>query len=354
MKYWRGVGKWKISVFYFQLYFTLMDYTLLHLANMKMGFHVSERVFPILYADRGEGGGSYKVADEVHSNRESAFEENCPVHPGTGRHTTSQGEEASSLMHDSKSVPGDVSSNNSDMKWSHQPKDFRTQWENNLDYLSDTRDVAKWQSSEDSIVKRQLTGYLDGELETRRVPQTSPEELSLFYKDPRGQVQGPFKGVDIIGWLEAGYFGIDLLVRLESAAADSPWLQLVDVMPHLRAKARPPPGFPVTKLDTTEAPVRQSTGTFVNIHTGLGEVERLRNNSMHRLGSATEAENRFLESLMSGSKSSSPLENVTLSEGNTVFLINIFDIEVCYVLQFLSIICTIYCGSCVLDGHILS
>ncbi|XP_058785332.1 protein ESSENTIAL FOR POTEXVIRUS ACCUMULATION 1-like isoform X2 [Vicia villosa] len=272
--------------------------------------------------DRGEGGGSYKVADEVHSNRESAFEENSPVHPGTGRHATSQGEQASSLMHDSKNVPGDVSSKNSDIKWSHQPKDFRTQWENNLDYLSDTRDVAKWQSSEDSIVKRQLTGYLDGELETRRVPQTSPEELSLFYKDPRGQVQGPFKGVDIIGWLEAGYFGIDLLVRLESAAADSPWLQLVDVMPHLRAKARPPPGFPVTKLDTTEAPARQSAGTFVNIHTGLGEVERLRNNSMHRLGSATEAENRFLESLMSGSKSSSPLENVTLSEGIQGFIGN--------------------------------
>ncbi|CAI8599988.1 unnamed protein product [Vicia faba] len=272
--------------------------------------------------DRGEDGGSYKVADEVHSNSESAFEENSPVHPGTGRRTTSQGEQASSLMHDSKNVPGDVSSKNSDMKWSHQPKDFRSQWENNLDYLSDTRDVAKWQSSEDSIVKRQLPGYLDGELESRRVPQTSPEELSLFYKDPRGQVQGPFKGVDIIGWLEAGYFGIDLLVRLESAAADSPWLQLVDVMPHLRAKARPPPGFPVTKLDTTEAPVRQNTSTFVNIHTGSGEVERLRNNSMHRLGSATEAENRFLESLMSGSKSSPTLGNVTFSEGIQGFIGN--------------------------------
>ncbi|CAK8568989.1 unnamed protein product [Lathyrus sativus] len=270
--------------------------------------------------DRGEDGGSFKVADEVHSNRESAFEENSPVHPGTRWRATSLNEQASTLMPDNKDVPGDVSSKNSELKWSHQPKDFRTQWENNLDYLSDTRDVAKWQSNEDSIVKRQLTGYLDGELESRRVPQTSPEELSLFYKDPRGQVQGPFKGVDIIGWLEAGYFGIDLLVRLESAAADSPWLQLCDVMPHLRAKARPPPGFPATKLDTTEAPVPQSTSTFVNIRTGPSEVERLRNNSMHRVGSATEAENRFLESLMSGSKSSPPLENVTSSQGIQGFI----------------------------------
>ncbi|RHN70999.1 putative GYF domain-containing protein [Medicago truncatula] len=78
---------------------------------------------------------------------------------------------------------------------------------------------------------------MDGELETMRRPQTPPEELSLFYKDPWGQVQGPFKGIDIIEWFEAEYFGIDLLVRLESAAAHSPWLQLGDVMPHLRAKA---------------------------------------------------------------------------------------------------------------------
>lgn len=156
---------------------------------------------------------------------------------------------------------------------------------------------------------------MDGELETRIRPQTPPEELSLFYKDPLGQVQGPFKGIDIIEWFKAEYFGIDLLVCLESAAAHSPWLQLGDVMPHLRAKARPPPGFPTTKLDTAEAPVRQSSSTYGNIHTGSSEVEMLRNNSMHRLGSATEAENKFLESVMSGSKNSPPLENLTLSEG---------------------------------------
>ncbi|KAI5428740.1 hypothetical protein KIW84_033656 [Lathyrus oleraceus] len=54
---------------------------------------------------------------------------------------------------------------------------------------------------------------------------------------------------------------------------------------------RPPPGFPATKLDTTKAPVPQSTSTFVNIHTGPSEVERLRNNSLHRVDSANEAEN---------------------------------------------------------------
>ncbi|KAJ1384943.1 GYF-like domain superfamily [Sesbania bispinosa] len=272
--------------------------------------------------DRGEDGGSYRVADEVPSNRDPTFEENNSVRPGAAWHATPLGEHASTLMHDSRDVSGDVRPRSSDMSWSHQPKDPHTQWENNLDYLSDTRDVAKWQSSEDPIVKRQLTGILDSELETRRVPQTSPEELSLFYKDPQGRVQGPFKGIDIIGWFEAGYFGIDLPVRLESAAADSSWLQLGDAMPHLRAKARPPPGFSAAKLDSTEALDRQNSSTFGNIHAGLSEVEMLRNNSMHRQSSTTEAENRFLESLMSGSKNISPLESLTLSEGLQGFIGN--------------------------------
>ncbi|XP_027354499.1 uncharacterized protein LOC113864691 isoform X2 [Abrus precatorius] len=273
------------------------------------------------FQDRGEDGGSYRVADEAFNNRGSAFEENNSVHPGAAWHVMPLGEHAGTIMHDSRDVSSDIKSRNSDVSWSHQPKDPHTQWDGNLDYLSEARDMAKWQSNGDPIIKRQLTGILDSELETRRVPQTCPEDLSLFYKDPQGQVQGPFKGIDIIGWFEAGYFGIDLPVRLEHAAPDSPWLQLGDAMPHLRAKARPPPGFSAAKLDCAEAPCRQNSNTFGNIHTGLSDVEMLRNDSMHR-NSTTEAENRFLESLMSGSKSSPPIDSLAFSEGLQGFLGN--------------------------------
>ncbi|WVZ55015.1 hypothetical protein U9M48_005734 [Paspalum notatum var. saurae] len=77
----------------------------------------------------------------------------------------------------------------------------------------------------------------------------SPENLSLYFKDPNGQTQGPFPGSDIIGWFNAGYFGIDLLVRVDSAPCDSPFLLLGDVMPHLQAKVRVPvpPGFSNSK-----------------------------------------------------------------------------------------------------------
>ncbi|XP_073035777.1 uncharacterized protein [Primulina eburnea] len=68
--------------------------------------------------------------------------------------------------------------------------------------------------------------YLD-----RGIP---PEEISLYYLDPQEEIQGPFLGVDIISWFEQGFFGTDLRVRLQDASDDSPFLELGDVMPHLK------------------------------------------------------------------------------------------------------------------------
>ncbi|CAA3026276.1 GYF domain containing [Olea europaea subsp. europaea] len=63
-----------------------------------------------------------------------------------------------------------------------------------------------------------------------------PEELSLYYRDPQGDIQGPFLGVDIISWFEQGFFGTDLPVRLEDAPDDASFLELGDIMPHLKFK----------------------------------------------------------------------------------------------------------------------
>ncbi|KAK4377124.1 hypothetical protein RND71_003420 [Anisodus tanguticus] len=61
-----------------------------------------------------------------------------------------------------------------------------------------------------------------------------PEELSLYYRDPQGEIQGPFLGADIISWFDQGFFGMELPVRLEDAPEDSPFFELGDVMPHLK------------------------------------------------------------------------------------------------------------------------
>lgn len=73
-----------------------------------------------------------------------------------------------------------------------------------------------------------------------------PEDLSLFYLDPQGEIQGPYMGIDIIMWFEQGYFGTDLPVRLSDAPAGSPFQELGEIMPHLKFKAASAPGTNLT------------------------------------------------------------------------------------------------------------
>ncbi|MFS8020423.1 putative GYF domain-containing protein [Helianthus anomalus] len=62
-----------------------------------------------------------------------------------------------------------------------------------------------------------------------------PGELSLYYRDPQGEIQGPFLGFDIISWFEQGFFGAALPVRVADAPDGAPFLELGVVMPHLVA-----------------------------------------------------------------------------------------------------------------------
>jgi hypothetical protein len=140
----------------------------------------------------------------------------------------------------------------------------------------------------------------------------NPESLSLYYKDPQGQIQGPFSGADIIGWFEAGYFGIDLLVRPVNAPPDVPFLMLGDVMPHLRAKARPPPGFATSKPSDMLAPETQPTGKLVSSSMQAGSAGiGIFDSGPSRKDNAVEAQNRFLESLMSNSARNPLADTIT-------------------------------------------
>ncbi|XP_009408355.2 uncharacterized protein LOC103990811 isoform X1 [Musa acuminata AAA Group] len=84
---------------------------------------------------------------------------------------------------------------------------------------------------------------------------TFPEELSLFYQDPQGDIQGPFLGVDIISWFEQGFFSTDLPVCLSDAPEGTPFRPLGEVMPHLKLEQHIvldlPSGNKSEPLDTT-------------------------------------------------------------------------------------------------------
>ncbi|XP_008783469.2 protein ESSENTIAL FOR POTEXVIRUS ACCUMULATION 1-like isoform X1 [Phoenix dactylifera] len=269
-------------------------------------------------------GPDPKVSSDSAINLPKADEtgmENSLSHYVVPQKSQSFGDRTHRSIHDQKDFSSEVGSRTSDSSWSHLHGDVEYEHKNGMksDYKITRQSSEVWdRESKVNVMLGHEAPFSSRDTLTARTlqPHTSPEDLSLYYKDPQGQIQGPFSGSDLIGWFEAGYFGIDLQVRLASAPADAPFSSLGDVMPHLRAKARPPPGFGVVKQnDVAEASLR---GKFVspgNIHAGLDELEFLKNGQRNRHDMATEAQNRFLESLMSGSMGSSPSENFSFSGG---------------------------------------
>ncbi|KAI3759105.1 hypothetical protein L6452_06680 [Arctium lappa] len=267
-------------------------------------------------------GSSHARNDDTGNTRESRVQ-GTSGHPGATWRSLSIGQRAQPNSLDLRDMPTDIRSRASEVGWSQPQKDTTNEWSSSLTSPSYAKDGLKWKVSEDPIIKRQPPGIIDREQETRLLSQPSPEDLVLFYKDPQGAIQGPFTGSDIIGWFEAGYFGIDLLVRLANAPQDSPFALLGDVMPHLRAKARPPPGFSAAKQseinDESNMPNIISSS---KVQPGLGENAMMKNDPRFQHGSTKEAENRFIESLMSSNMSGGPLEKFGLSEGMQGFFGN--------------------------------
>ncbi|XP_010942032.1 protein ESSENTIAL FOR POTEXVIRUS ACCUMULATION 1 isoform X2 [Elaeis guineensis] len=254
-------------------------------------------------------------ADEVGANREVTRMESSSLHHVVPHISQSFGDHTHRSSHDWKDFSTEVGSITSDLSSSHLHKDMESEHKNSTSVTSSFyRDETHWENIEvlgynserksDSKITRQLSGVLDQEskvnvllgqedpfssrdmLPARKLqPHTSPEDLSLYYKDPQGQIQGPFSGSDLIGWFEAGYFGIDLQVRLASAPPDAPFSLLGDVMPHLRAKARPPPGFAVAKQShVTEAFPREKFVSPSNIHAGMHDHGRNTSGNLSAVG----------------------------------------------------------------------
>ncbi|WOH02948.1 hypothetical protein DCAR_0522338 [Daucus carota subsp. sativus] len=244
---------------------------------------------------KGKEGASYRRNDQITASNESSTQGISSVHPSAWR-SSAMGEHTNSALPDRRGVPSDSWSRTSDFSWPQSQKDLS----NNVGK------TPTW--GDDPVIRRQFSAVVDREQEQRTLSQPSPEELVLFYKDPRGETQGPFSGVDIIGWFEGGYFGLDLLVRLANAPTDTPFTPLGDVMPHLRSKARPPPGFAAPQQnEMTDAVNRPNNSNLGKLHTSSSEVDMTRNDARYMQG-PTDGASRFLESLMSGNIST-PAEN---------------------------------------------
>ncbi|MCE0481737.1 hypothetical protein HAX54_039732 [Datura stramonium] len=98
---------------------------------------------------------------------------------------------------DAREMPTDIRSRTSDSGWLQTQKDKNSDRERDLADPYAKNEGSKWQFGDDPILKRQLSAVMDKEFASSTA----------------------------------------------SAPHDSPFYLLGDVMPHLRAKARPPPGF---------------------------------------------------------------------------------------------------------------
>ncbi|KAG7533011.1 GYF domain [Arabidopsis thaliana x Arabidopsis arenosa] len=249
-----------------------------------------------------EGYAPFRRGNEVpvRELKEPSVQGNAHVQSVSPWRQPSAGERSNRNSHDWNDPSADSRQKSSDSVWSH-PKDPINHLGGNNMMLPQSKGESRWQISEDPALRRQPSLVFDREQEVRKLLPSSPEELTLYYKDPQGLIQGPFSGSDIIGWFEAGYFGIDLLVRLASAPNESPFSLLGDVMPHLRAKSGPPPGF--TGAKQNEFVDAAGTSAFPGVgkvHSGMGEADLLQNDMRYKHVAGTVAENRFIESLMSG------------------------------------------------------
>ncbi|KAJ7547358.1 hypothetical protein O6H91_08G082400 [Diphasiastrum complanatum] len=109
--------------------------------------------------------------------------------------------------------------------------------------------------------------------------EVAPEALSLFYIDPQGDIQGPFSGVDIIDWFEAGFFGTDLPVQLASAPEGTPFVTLGDVMPHLEHVDKMPPasknGEAISGCNELKFPLDRNSAnlTSTGLENGTSSIE---------------------------------------------------------------------------------
>lgn len=101
---------------------------------------------------------------------------------------------------------------------------------NDSNALFDFSSLQQTSSSDEHHVKSDEEAYIMGR-------ESSPEDLSLCYLDPEGNIQGPFLGIDIITWFEEGFFGMNLPVRLSDAPDGSPFQELGEVMPHLKIRS---------------------------------------------------------------------------------------------------------------------
>ena len=88
-------------------------------------------------------------------------------------------------------------------------EDARRNLEDEFDHLEKAAEdlVATWTAEEDA------KSDCKAKVESGGVPLDHEDAKKWFYRDPQGDLQGPFKAAEMAEWFSAGYFTMNLLVK---------------------------------------------------------------------------------------------------------------------------------------------
>ncbi|XP_068164075.1 GRB10-interacting GYF protein 1 isoform X2 [Antennarius striatus] len=136
-------------------------------------------------------------------------------------------------------------------------------------------------SLEDECFTQALQQQQESRNTAAALPLSHEAAMKWFYKDPQGEIQGPFTTVEMCEWFQAGYFTMTLLVKRGCDEGFQPLGDVIKMWGRVPFAPGPsPPPLLVRQPPSTQRPqpVRGPAGTVsqssANIEDGEGRMQR--------------------------------------------------------------------------------
>ncbi|XP_069570283.1 GRB10-interacting GYF protein 1 isoform X1 [Brachyistius frenatus] len=166
----------------------------------------------------------------------------------------------------------------------HPPSGGDTEDDEGMKHLQQEAEKMVASLQDTSLEEECFTQALQQQQESRNtaaaLPLSHEAAMKWFYKDPQGEIQGPFTTVEMCEWFQAGYFTMTLLVKRGCDEGFQPLGDVIKMWGRVPFAPGPsPPPLLVRQLPPTQRPQpnRGSAGTVsqrsANLVDGEGRME---------------------------------------------------------------------------------
>ncbi|KAK5893717.1 hypothetical protein CgunFtcFv8_006563 [Champsocephalus gunnari] len=167
----------------------------------------------------------------------------------------------------------------------HPPPGGDTEDDEGMKHLQQEAEKMVASLQDTSLEEECFTQALQQQQECRNtaaaLPLSHEAAMKWFYKDPQGEIQGPFTTVEMCEWFQAGYFTMTLLVKRGCDEGFQPLGDVIKMWGRVPFAPGPsPPPLLVRQPPPTQRPqpTRGSAGTVsqssANVEDGEGRMQR--------------------------------------------------------------------------------